>query len=95
MFVFSHMIALYTEVPFRSTFFTICHLIYNIFNALFSAELARQERRRRKRRHRWVWGSIAAVITVGAGALAWSYLPAERSSSNDHYDAPEHDHETK
>ncbi|XP_034683660.1 uncharacterized protein LOC117912952 [Vitis riparia] len=59
-------------------------------------ELARRERQRRKRRQRWVWGSIAAVITVGTAALAWSYLPTgQGSSGEDHFEASEHDHETK
>ncbi|KAJ9703505.1 hypothetical protein PVL29_005026 [Vitis rotundifolia] len=61
-----------------------------------SLELTRRERQRRKRRQRWVWGSIAAVITVGTAALAWSYLPTvQGSSGEDHFEATEHDHETK
>ncbi|EOA13411.1 hypothetical protein CARUB_v10026450mg [Capsella rubella] len=38
-------------------------------------EVARREGEKRKRRQRWIWGSIAATITLGSGVLAWSYLP--------------------
>ncbi|KAL6995028.1 hypothetical protein U1Q18_005162 [Sarracenia purpurea var. burkii] len=39
-----------------------------------AVEMSRRLRQIRKRRQRWVWGSIAAAITLGTGALAWSYL---------------------
>ncbi|KAK8606753.1 hypothetical protein V6N13_052513 [Hibiscus sabdariffa] len=45
-------------------------------------EMARRERQRKKRRQRWVWGSIAAAITLGTAALAWSYLPTVEGSSS-------------
>ncbi|KAL1217030.1 hypothetical protein V5N11_021381 [Cardamine amara subsp. amara] len=38
-------------------------------------EVARRDAQKRKRRQRWIWGSIAATITLGSGVLAWSYLP--------------------
>ncbi|CAH8365632.1 unnamed protein product [Eruca vesicaria subsp. sativa] len=46
-------------------------------------ELARRERQKRKKRQRWIWGSIAATITLGSAALAWSYIPASRPSSSE------------
>lgn len=55
-------------------------------------EMARHQRQIRKRRQRWVWGSIAAAITLGTAALAWSYLPTGReSSSTEHFQNPEGD----
>jgi hypothetical protein len=44
-------------------------------------EVARRERQKRKKRQRWIWGSIAATITLGSAALAWSYIPAAKPSS--------------
>ncbi|PPR81668.1 hypothetical protein GOBAR_AA39047 [Gossypium barbadense] len=44
-------------------------------------EMARRDRQRKKRRQKWVWGSIAAAITLGMTALAWSYLPSGKASS--------------
>ncbi|XP_018433597.1 uncharacterized protein LOC108806069 [Raphanus sativus] len=44
-------------------------------------EVGRRERQKRKKRQRWIWGSIAATITLGSAALAWSYIPASRPSS--------------
>ncbi|XP_018484492.1 uncharacterized protein LOC108855226 [Raphanus sativus] len=38
-------------------------------------EVARRKRQKRKKRQRWIWGSIAATITLGSAALAWSYIP--------------------
>ncbi|CAN0861712.1 hypothetical protein LINGRAHAP2_LOCUS8292 [Linum grandiflorum] len=43
-------------------------------------ELGRRNRHVQKRRQRWVWGSIAAAITLGSAALAWSYLPPREGS---------------
>lgn len=55
-------------------------------------EVARHGRHVSKRRQKWVWGSIAAVITLGTAALAWSYLPTGRwSSSTHHFQNPEGD----
>ncbi|XVF15797.1 hypothetical protein REPUB_Repub09cG0187200 [Reevesia pubescens] len=61
-----------------------------------AVEMARRNRQRKKRRQRWVWGSIAAAITLGTAALAWSYLPTGKGSSSaslpqtpDHDDAAE------
>ncbi|ESQ31128.1 hypothetical protein EUTSA_v10004394mg [Eutrema salsugineum] len=39
-------------------------------------EMARRDGQRRKRRQRWIWGSIAATITLGGVVLAWPYLPS-------------------
>lgn len=44
-------------------------------------ELARRVRQRKKRRQRWYWGMVATAITLGTGALAWSYLATEKGSS--------------
>ncbi|EOA23929.1 hypothetical protein CARUB_v10017143mg [Capsella rubella] len=44
-------------------------------------EVARRERQKRKKRQRWIWGSIAATITLGSAALAWSYIPSAKPSS--------------
>jgi hypothetical protein len=60
--------------------------------ASYFVEMARRNRQARKRRRKWIWGSIAAAITLGTTALAWSYLPAMRgSSSASDSHAPEHD----
>uniref|UniRef100_A0A7C9A749 Uncharacterized protein n=1 Tax=Opuntia streptacantha TaxID=393608 RepID=A0A7C9A749_OPUST len=45
-------------------------------------EVARSQRQKRRRRQKWVWGSIAAAITIGSAALAWSYMPSGRGSSS-------------
>ncbi|PKA63889.1 hypothetical protein AXF42_Ash004899 [Apostasia shenzhenica] len=42
-------------------------------------EIARQQRYRRKRRQKWIWGSIGLAATVGAAAIAWSYLPSSKA----------------
>lgn len=47
-----------------------------------TVETARRLRQRRKRIKRWVWGSIAGTITVGAAVLAWSYFPSGKGSSS-------------
>lgn len=47
------------------------------------AELARQHRNRRKRRQKWFWCSVGLLVTVGATAIAWSYLPVSRSSTTE------------
>ncbi|KAK8653028.1 hypothetical protein V6N13_127049 [Hibiscus sabdariffa] len=59
------------------------HDIYKIQNlSSFHAEMARRDRQRKKRRQRWVWGSVVTTITLGAAALAWSYLPTGTGSSS-------------
>ncbi|KAK9284436.1 hypothetical protein L1049_023609 [Liquidambar formosana] len=61
-----------------------------------TVEMGRRERQRMKRRQSWVWGSIAAAITLGSAALLWSYLPAgKESSSAYHSQAPERDDAAK
>ncbi|BFG39151.1 hypothetical protein CerSpe_254250 [Prunus speciosa] len=52
-------------------------------------ELARRDRERRERRQRWVWGSIAAALTLGSAALAYSYIPSGRGSPNYDSEVPE------
>lgn len=48
-----------------------------------AVENARRLRQQRKRRQRWVWGSIAVALSLGASALAWSYLPTGDGSRSD------------
>lgn len=55
-------------------------------------ETSRRLRQRRKRRQRWIWGSVAAAITVGATVLAWSYFPTGKGSSTNLLPSPEGDH---
>lgn len=45
-------------------------------------EMARRERVRKERRQRWIWGSIATALTLGAAGLAWSYLPSGSGSGS-------------
>nr|XP_016483099.1 PREDICTED: uncharacterized protein LOC107803824 [Nicotiana tabacum] len=46
-------------------------------------ETARRLRQIRKRKQKkWIWGSIAATITLGSAVLTWSYFSAERASSS-------------
>ncbi|KAG9142634.1 hypothetical protein Leryth_020654 [Lithospermum erythrorhizon] len=57
---------------------------------------ARRLGQRRKRRQKWVWGSVAAAITVGSAVLAWSYTSTGKgnpSSSQSH--ASEGDHASR
>ncbi|CAN6912861.1 unnamed protein product [Brassica oleracea] len=46
-------------------------------------EVARRKRQKRKKRQRWIWGSIAATITLGSAALAWSYIPTASKPSSE------------
>ncbi|XP_057976477.1 uncharacterized protein LOC131163759 [Malania oleifera] len=45
-------------------------------------EMARRDRKRRKRTRRWVLGLVAAAITLGTGALVWSYLPGGKGGAS-------------
>lgn len=45
-------------------------------------ENARSLRQRRKKKLKWVWGSLAAAITIGTAALAWSYVPSGKGTSS-------------
>ncbi|KAL3525357.1 hypothetical protein ACH5RR_013729 [Cinchona calisaya] len=45
-------------------------------------EISRRLRQRRKIRNKWIWGSVAAAITLGVTVFAWSYLPTGRGSSS-------------
>lgn len=64
----------YKHPPFR-----LLHFLIILVCVL--SEMARRERQRKSRRQRWIWGSIATAAILGASALAWSYLPLEKSSS--------------
>lgn len=55
-----------------------------------AVEMARRHRQRRKRRQKWVWGSIAASITLGTAALAWSYLPTGKAGSSSSITSTDH-----
>ncbi|KAL6222383.1 hypothetical protein ACLB2K_005775 [Fragaria x ananassa] len=50
-------------------------------------ELARRDREKKAKRQRWVWGSIAAALTLGTAALAYSYNPSGRGSPTYHSEA--------
>lgn len=54
-------------------------------------EISRRLRQRRKKRQRWIWGSVAAAITVGAAVFAWSYFPTGKGSSTNLLPSPEGD----
>ncbi|KAJ0464067.1 hypothetical protein HanHA300_Chr14g0522801 [Helianthus annuus] len=54
-------------------------------------ETVRRARQGRKRRQRWFWSSIAAAVTIGSAALAWSYLPSREGSSLTDPDPPPSD----
>lgn len=61
-----------------------------------AVEMSRRLRQTRKRRQSWVWGSIAAAITLGTGALAWTYLSTGgQSSSTNNSVAPQLDFEAE
>ncbi|CAA2939785.1 uncharacterized protein LOC111367620 isoform X1 [Olea europaea subsp. europaea] len=47
-----------------------------------AVDVARRLRQRRKRRQKWVWASIASVVTVGSAALLWSYSQTGKGSSS-------------
>ncbi|CAI9757838.1 unnamed protein product [Fraxinus pennsylvanica] len=51
-------------------------------------DIARQLRQRWKRRQKWVWASIASVVTVGSAVLLWSYSQTGKGSS---YSSQSHD----
>ncbi|XP_071731338.1 uncharacterized protein [Rutidosis leptorrhynchoides] len=55
-----------------------------------SVETMRRLRQRRKTRQRWIWGSIGVAITLGSAALAWSYLPTGKASSQTHTSESKH-----
>lgn len=57
-----------------------------------AVEMARQQRYRKKRKQRWVWGSIGLAVTLGAAAIAYSYVPASKpaSSSSSSHEAQQH-----
>lgn len=45
-------------------------------------EIARRDRQKKKRRQRWIWGSVAASLTIGSAVLAWSYFRQGGGSSS-------------
>ncbi|XP_010679765.2 uncharacterized protein LOC104895059 [Beta vulgaris subsp. vulgaris] len=60
-------------------------------------EIARHERQKRRTRQNWVWGTLLVpTITLGIGALAWSYYPSGKgSSSSQHPEASQADSNKK
>ncbi|VFQ85637.1 unnamed protein product [Cuscuta campestris] len=47
-----------------------------------AVEITRRDRQKRKRRQRWIWGSVAASLTIGSAVLAWSYFRQGGGSSS-------------
>ncbi|CAD6332905.1 unnamed protein product [Miscanthus lutarioriparius] len=41
-------------------------------------EMSRQQRKGCKKRQKWFWVSVGLAVTLGATAIAWSYLPASQ-----------------
>lgn len=41
-------------------------------------EMSRQQRKERKKRQKWFWGSVGLAVTLGAAAIAWSYIPSSQ-----------------
>ncbi|KAF8018277.1 hypothetical protein BT93_H3239 [Corymbia citriodora subsp. variegata] len=59
-------------------------------------EMARRLKQRRERRQRWIWRSIAGVVSLGTAVLLWSYLPTgQRSSTTSHSLATAQSNEAK
>jgi threonine/homoserine/homoserine lactone efflux protein len=58
-------------------FSTVVDLCLNNF-FLWFAEMSRQQRKERKKRQKWFWGSVGLAVTLGATAIAWSYLPSSQ-----------------
>jgi len=40
--------------------------------------MSRQQRKGCKKRQKWFWVSVGLAVTLGATAIAWSYLPASQ-----------------
>lgn len=48
--------------------------IFSMLKVWLIAEGGRRDgKKKRKRRQRWIWGSIAATMTLGGAVLAWPY----------------------
>ncbi|CAN6233795.1 unnamed protein product [Urochloa humidicola] len=45
-------------------------------------EMSRQQRKDRKKRQKWFWGSVGLAVTLGATAIAWSYLPSSQPQAS-------------
>ncbi|CAN6280272.1 unnamed protein product [Urochloa humidicola] len=45
-------------------------------------EMSRQQRKERKKRQKWFWGSVGLAVTLGATAIAWSYLPSSQPQAS-------------
>ncbi|WVZ74034.1 hypothetical protein U9M48_022264 [Paspalum notatum var. saurae] len=45
-------------------------------------EMSRQQRKERKKRQKWFWGSVGLAVTLGAAAIAWSYLPSSQPQAS-------------
>jgi len=51
-------------------------------------EMSRQQRKERKRRQKWFWGSVGLAVTLGATAIAWSYLPSSQTQASADSNSP-------
>ncbi|XP_062220041.1 uncharacterized protein LOC133919616 [Phragmites australis] len=45
-------------------------------------EMSRQQQNNRKKRQKWFWGSVGLAVTLGATAIAWSYLPSSQPQAS-------------
>uniref|UniRef100_A0A0A9F909 Uncharacterized protein n=1 Tax=Arundo donax TaxID=35708 RepID=A0A0A9F909_ARUDO len=45
-------------------------------------EMSRQQQNKRKKRQKWFWGSVGLAVTLGATAIAWSYLPSSQPQAS-------------
>ncbi|KAL6633699.1 hypothetical protein ACP70R_026370 [Stipagrostis hirtigluma subsp. patula] len=45
-------------------------------------EMTRQQRNKRKKRQKWFWGSVGLAVTLGAAAIAWSYIPSSQPQAS-------------
>jgi len=51
-------------------------------------KMSRQQRKERKRRQKWFWGSVGLAVTLGATAIAWSYLPSSQTQASADSNSP-------
>ncbi|KAG2651859.1 hypothetical protein PVAP13_1NG320719 [Panicum virgatum] len=51
-------------------------------------EMSRQQRKERKKRQKLFWGSVGLAVTLGATAIAWSYLPSSQPHASADSNSP-------
>jgi len=49
---------------------------------LWIAEMSRQQRKGCKKRQKWFWVSVGLAVTLGATAIALSYLPSSQPQAS-------------